>query len=85
MIPSRMMNGHMSQSHQEGDVDDEEPLDDEGIIERIERARELLGEVRDKSDIPTIAHTAHQADVLFHGMLWELGAEETTAPETREE
>lgn len=60
----------------------DEPLDDQAVIDRVRRARELLGEVRDGSDVPAIAYAAHQADVLCHGMLWEYGLEETTAPET---
>lgn len=60
------------------------PLDDAATIDRISRARALLREVRDRSDVPAIAHTAHQADLLCHGMLWEFGAEDATAPEHEE-
>lgn len=67
-----------------GERDAGDPLDAQATIDRIHRARELLGEVRDRSDVPAIAHTAHQADVLCHGMLWEFGREDATAPETEE-
>lgn len=67
-----------------GDRDADEALDEEATIDRIRRARALLREVRDRSAVPAIAHTARQADTLCHGMLWEFGVEAATAPEHEE-
>lgn len=81
---SRVSAGTMGTGNERGDAATGEPLDDQAVIDRVNQARELLGEVRDRTDVPAIAHAAHQADVLCHGMLWEFGLEETTAPETEE-
>ena len=56
-------------------------MNEDAIIEQTNEARELLAELRDECDIPTIAHSAHQADVYCYSILWELGAEDATTPE----
>lgn len=68
----------------QGPADAGAVLDEQAVIDRVTAARDLLRDVRDRSDIPAIAHTAHQADTLCHGMLWELGVEEVTAPHHEE-
>lgn len=81
---SRVAASTMGVGNEQGDAAAGDPLDDQAVIDRVKQARALLGEVRDRSDVPAIAHAAHQADVLCHGMLWEYGLEETIAPETEE-
>ncbi|MXR19337.1 hypothetical protein [Halobacterium bonnevillei] len=56
-------------------------MDEQEVVEKTNEVRELLAELRDECDIPSIAHSAHQADVYCHGILWELGAEDATTPE----
>lgn len=56
-------------------------MDEHEVVEQTREVRELLAELRDECEIPSIAHSAHQADVYCHGILWELGAEEATTPE----
>lgn len=56
-------------------------MDEETIIERTNEAREILAELRDECDVPSVAHSAHQADVYCHGILWEMGAEDAFTPE----
>lgn len=56
-------------------------MDEDHIITRTREVRKLLAELRDESDIPSVGHAAHQADVYCHGILWELGAEDATTPE----
>lgn len=54
------------------------------ITERISRARSLIQEVRDDTEVPSVATSAHQADVLCHRIMWEMGAESGTTPELEE-
>ena len=54
------------------------------VTDRIARARSLIQEVRDGSDTPVVAHSAHQADVYCHRLMWELGAETAITPELEE-
>jgi hypothetical protein len=54
------------------------------IIDRIDRARSLIQEVRDDAAIPVVAHSAHQADMYCHRLMWELGAESANTPELEE-
>ncbi|QLG63896.1 hypothetical protein [Halorarum salinum] len=54
------------------------------ISDRISRARSLIQEVRDDAAIPVVATSAHQADVLCHRIMWEMGAESGTTPELEE-
>jgi hypothetical protein len=56
-------------------------MDEDEIIEQASEARDILMELRDECEIPSIAHSAHQADVYCHGILWELGAEDAFTPE----
>lgn len=56
-------------------------MDEREVIEQTNEVRALLAELRDECDIPSVAHSAHQADVYCHGILWELGAEDATTPE----
>jgi hypothetical protein len=56
-------------------------MDEQEVVDKTNEVRELLAELRDECDIPSIAHSAHQADVYCHGILWELGAEDATTPE----
>ena len=62
----------------------DDPLTRAEVTDRIERARSLIQEVRDNSDVPVVAHSAHQADVYCHRLMWELGAETATTPELEE-
>lgn len=59
-------------------------MEDKSVVEQTQEVRALLAEIRDNSDVPTVAHAAHQADVYCHGILWELGAEEAMTPELTE-
>ena len=54
------------------------------VTDRIERARALIQEVRDESAIPVVAHSAHQADIYCHRLMWELGEESANTPELEE-
>lgn len=64
------------------------PVDDKlshaEITDRITRARALIQEVRDESEIPVVAHSAHLADIQCHRLMWELGEESATTPELEE-
>lgn len=54
------------------------------ISNRISRARSLIQEVRDDAAIPVVATSAHQADILCHRIMWEMGSESGTTPELEE-
>ncbi|WP_435064408.1 hypothetical protein [Halobaculum sp. EA56] len=54
------------------------------ITDRIARARSLIQEVRDEAPIPVVAHSAHQADMYCHRLMWELGEETANTPELEE-
>ncbi|MFC6766879.1 hypothetical protein [Natrinema soli] len=56
-------------------------VDNDLLIEQANEAREILSKIQDECDIPSVAHSAYQADVYCHGILWELGAEEAYTPE----
>jgi hypothetical protein len=62
----------------------DDSLPPEEITARIARARALIQEVRDESAVPSVATSAHQADILCHRIMWELGAESATTPELEE-
>jgi hypothetical protein len=59
----------------------DERLTRQQVTRRIARARSLIQEVRDNAEIPVVAHSAHQADVYCHRLMWELGAETANTPE----
>lgn len=54
------------------------------IVDRVDRARALIQEVRDEAGFPVVAHAAHQADMYCHRITWEMAAESGTTPEIEE-
>ena len=56
-------------------------MDQEQILERITRARELLSEVISDTDSPMIERTLKLADMNLHWALWNLGAPTTLFPD----
>lgn len=63
---------------------DAEPLSRDEVVDRLERARALIQEIRDGAPYPVVAHAAHQADMYCHRAAWELGVESGTTPELEE-
>ena len=59
-------------------------MDQEQMLERIMRARELLSEVINDTDSPMIERTLKLADMNLHWALWNLGAPTTLFPELEE-
>lgn len=54
------------------------------MLEHITRARELLSEVINDTDLPMIERTLKLADMNLHWALWNLGAPTTLFPELEE-
>ncbi|MBI2820511.1 MAG: hypothetical protein HYX73_11075 [Acidobacteria bacterium] len=59
-------------------------MDREQMLERITRARGLLSEVINDTDLPMIEQTLKLADMNLHWALWNLGAPTTLFPELEE-
>jgi len=52
------------------------------MLERIGRARSLLQEVVDATDLPMIERTLRLADMNLHWAQWNLGAPVSLMPES---
>lgn len=56
-------------------------MEREQMLERIARARALLQEVIEATDLPMIERTVKLADMNLHWAQWNLGAPTTLMPE----
>ena len=60
-------------------------MEREQMLERIAKARALLGEVIQSTELPMIEQTLKQADMNLHWAQWNLGVPTSLMPELEDE